>query len=212
MALPVHRASRPATRLGQDLARVRGLAAGRAVPLAAVLDSMDERGFALAVVLLTFPFVLPVPMMGLATPVGAALAFAAMGLVLGRAPRIPAALGRVPVAPRALDLLGVRLDALVGRARILVQPRLAFMLGRGMRVPLGLSLLVGAVILALPIPLPLSNFFPAAAILLLAAGHVEGDGLLVLLGHLATWSVCAGMWLVSGAVWSALVRAAGWLP
>ena len=60
-----------------------------------------------------------------------------------------------------------------------------------MRIPLGVSLFVAAVVLGLPIPLPLSNFFPAVAILLLAVGVLEGDGLLVAAGHGATLAVCA---------------------
>lgn len=60
-----------------------------------------------------------------------------------------------------------------------------------MRIALGLSLFTAAVVLGLPIPLPLSNFFPAVAIILLAVGVLEGDGLLVLAGHAATLAVCA---------------------
>jgi hypothetical protein len=71
------------------------------------------------------------------------------------------------------------------------RPRIPFMMGRVMRIALGLSLFTAAVVLGLPIPLPLSNFFPAVAIILLAAGVLEGDGLLVLAGHVATLAVCA---------------------
>jgi hypothetical protein len=53
------------------------------------------------------------------------------------------------------------------------------------------SLFVAAVVLGMPIPLPFSNFFPAVAIILLAVGVLEGDGLLVAAGHTATLAVCA---------------------
>ena len=148
-------------------------------------------GFALVLLLATFPFVLPFPTLGLATPVGFALALAALGLVVGRPAALPASLGALEIGPKAL----ARATAVVSRATWLLarvaRPRLPFMMARVMRIALGLSLFTAAVVLGLPIPLPLSNFFPAVAIILLAAGMIEGDGLLVLAGHVATLAVCA---------------------
>jgi hypothetical protein len=177
--------------LTADLARV--CAASHAAPLrlSDVLSSADDRGFALVLLLATFPFVLPFPTLGLATPVGFALALAAFGLVLGRPAVLPSTLGALEIGPAAL----ARASAIVSRATWVLarvtRPRLPFMLGRAMRIALGLSLFVAALVLGLPIPLPLSNFFPAVAILLLATGMLEGDGLLVLAGHVATFVVCA---------------------
>jgi hypothetical protein len=194
MRLPEPAAGRPATRLAGDLARLRGLAGGRAVPLSAVVEALDERGFALAVLLLSFPFVLPIPMLGLATPVGCALAAAALGFARGRRAALPGVLGRLPLDPRTLDAMARRVD----RAAGLLRPRLGFMLCGRMRAAAGVSLFVGALALAAPVPLPASNFFPAAAMILLAAGLVEGDGLVVLLGHAATAVVCGVAWAASG--------------
>ena len=174
--------------------------------LSDVLHGSDDRGFALVLVLATLPFVLPFPTLGLATPVGFALALAALGLVLGRPAALPASLGALPIGPAALN----RATAVVSRAAWVLaritRPRMAFMMGSRaggpggshaappcsiMRIVLGVSLVIAAVVLGLPIPLPLSNFFPAVAIILLAVGMLEGDGLLVLAGHAATLIVCA---------------------
>jgi hypothetical protein len=80
-----------------------------------------------------------------------------------------------------------------------------------MRIALGLSLAAAALVMALPLPLPASNFFPAVAILMLSLGLVEGDGLLVALGHVVTTAVGAGLYLASDAVWSAVRHAVLWL-
>jgi len=181
----------PRLRLTEDLARVCAASHTGPLRLSEVLSSADDRGFALVLLLATFPFVLPFPTLGLATPVGFALALAALGLVLGRPAALPASLGALEIGPKAL----ARATAVVSRATWLLariaRPRLPFMMGRVMRIGLGLSLFTAAVVLGLPIPLPLSNFFPAVAIILLAAGMIEGDGLLVLAGHVATLAVCA---------------------
>jgi hypothetical protein len=168
--------------------------------------SADDRGFALVLLLATFPFVLPFPTLGLATPIGFALALAALGLVVGRPAALPASLGAVEIGPAAV----ARAASVVSRATWalarVTRPRLPFMMGRAMRVFLGLSLFTSAFVLGLPIPLPLSNFFPAVAIILLAAGMLEGDGLLVLAGHAATLVVCAVLGLSCTTVFALATR------
>ena len=178
-------------RLTADLARVRAASDAGPLRVSDVLCSTGDRGFALVLLLTTFPFVLPFPTLGLATPVGFALALAALGLVAGRPAALPSSLGALSISPAVL----ARASSVVSRAAWVLarisRPRMAFAMGGSMRIALGLSLFVAAVVLGLPIPLPLSNFFPAVAILLLATGVLEGDGLLVLAGHVATLVVCA---------------------
>ena len=192
------------SRLADDVHRLREAAAGEALPLSRALAVLDDRGHALALFFLTLPFVLPMPTLGLALPVGAFLAVAGLGLALGRPPVLPASLQRVAVGPRALAHLAAGLSALRRASGGAVRPRLPWMVRGPMRVALGLSLCAAALVLALPLPLPMSNFFPALAILLLSAGVIEGDGLLVAAGHAATAAVAGGLYLASSAVWAGL--------
>jgi hypothetical protein len=72
---------------------------------------------------------------------------------------------------------------------------------------IGLGIIIASLGLMLPLPIPFSNSIPAWAVVLLAIGRMEQDGLLVLLGHLtvvATW-----VWIgLGGAV---TVRTVQWL-
>ena len=189
--MPLSNPEPSSPRLTADLARVCAASLAGPLRLADVLGGAGDRGFALVLLLTTFPFVLPFPTLGLATPVGFALALAAFGLVLGRPAALPSSLGGLALSAAVVS----RAAAVVSRASWVLarvaRPRMPFMMGPLMRIALGVSLVVAAVILALPIPLPLSNFFPAVAILLLAVGMLEGDGLLVAAGHAATLVVCA---------------------
>ena len=86
---------------------------------------------------------------------------------------------------------------LTGAARIarelekFVRPRLAFLhIGPGMRRLIGVGVITAGLALMLPLPIPFSNNIPAWAVMLLAIGMMEKDGLCVLLGHLtviAAW-------------------------
>ena len=71
----------------------------------------------------------------------------------------------------------------------------------------GLGLLLGAVLLIFPLGLvPFSNTLPAWAMLLLAAGLVQRDGVLILLGYLfllgtIVYFAALGIGVLTGAGW-----------
>jgi hypothetical protein len=199
-------------RLHHHLQHLLATSGGQAVPVSRVVAQADDRGYALAVLLLTIPFVLPMPTLGMALPIGSFLALAGLTLALGRHPVLPGFLRRRRIAYPALQALArVSRAQAGGPSRSFLRPRLGFMLAGPGRSALGLSMAVAAVILALPLPLPLSNFFPAAAILLLALGMLEGDGLMVLAGHVAAAAVGVGLYLASGAVVAGAQRALAWV-
>ena len=204
-------ASTTGPRLADDLAHLMTLADGRALPIARVMSAMDDRGYALALLFLAFPFVLPIPSLGMSAPVGFFLALTGLALARGGTPSLPAFLQRREIAYPALKAIA----AAVARARRvsgrLVRPRLGPVTSGPARAVIGLSLCCAAVILALPIPLPLSNFFPAAAILMLALGLLEGDGLMVMAGHAATVGLCVGLYLAWDAAQMGATRLLTWV-
>ena len=53
-----------------------------------------------------------------------------------------------------------------------------------MRQLIGVGIIIAGLALMLPLPIPFSNNIPAWAIVFLAIGMMEKDGLFVLLGHL----------------------------
>lgn len=187
------------------------LADGRALPIGRVLASMEERGYALALLFLAFPFVLPIPSLGMSAPIGFFLALTGLALVRGGTPSFPDFLQRREIAYPALRAVARALDRARRVSGRFVRPRLRGALSGPALSAVGLSLCGAALVLALPIPLPLSNFFPAAAILMLALGLLEGDGLLVIAGHVVTVGLCAGLYLAWGAALMGVERALAWV-
>src|SRR5258707_5349943 len=92
-------------RLADDLAHLMVLADGRALPIARVMSAMEDRGYALALLFLAFPFVLPIPSLGMSAPVGFFLALAGLALARGAAPSLPAFLQRREIAYPALKAI-----------------------------------------------------------------------------------------------------------
>src|SRR5437764_9998670 len=89
-------------RLADDLARLVALADGEALPIGRVLATMEDRGYALALLFLAFPFVLPIPSLGMSAPIGFFLALAGLALARGGTPALPAFLERRHIAYPAL--------------------------------------------------------------------------------------------------------------
>jgi hypothetical protein len=108
---------------------------------------------------------------------------------------LPRFVGQRRLPPERMGPLLASAARLARRLEGLVRPRLAFLhAGPGMARLAGLGVALAGLGLMLPLPIPFSNALPAWAVVLLAMGLMERDGLFVLLGHL---TVLAG-WLFIG--------------
>jgi hypothetical protein len=192
----------PGDRLHVALRRVLEATPARSVPLSAVLDGVSGPAHGVALLLLALPFLQPMPTLGLAYPIGLAIAALGLAVAFGRRPGVPLFVSRRHVRRELLH--GMALVAERAARLLPARARLGFMLAPLPRCLAGLSLACAGLLLFLPIPLPLSNFVPAVAILLLASGLLEGDGVLVAAGHLAN----AGSCLLLYASWSVLAERA----
>ncbi len=151
-----------------------------------LLGQLDDQGLMLFCIFLTIPFLLPIQIPDLSTVFCLPVAFIAVGLTMNRVPTFPAWLmeRRIPSARLVVILEhGARLFA---RIEQIVRPRWSILThSAAIKRVTGLLLLLAAGLLMLPLILPFSNFFPTLAILLLAVGILQRDGLFILGGYLA---------------------------
>lgn len=97
---------------------------------------------------------------------------------------LPTKLFSIPVSETIVNFMGGMMKRTYRWKRKLVRPRLLVLVdGAKGEAIAALGLIVGAILLAVPLPLvPLGNTFPALAILFFAAGWSERDGVLTVLG------------------------------
>ena len=171
-------------KLSAELANLRARAGERAVTLREVLYVLGSRAYLVLVVLLALPFVAPVSIPGLSTPFGLAIALIALRLSLGQRPLLSKKLQRKTLPAGFLTkLFGVAGKVLQFLEKFL-RPRLTVLTDTRLLQQLHAGLmLLAAITLLLPLPIPLTNTFPAWAILLLAAGLLERDGVFILAGY-----------------------------
>jgi hypothetical protein len=175
--------------------------------LRALLERIGEQGLLLFTVILCIPFLFPVGPPGISTAFGIVILLIGWGVARNRVPWLPDRL-----LDRPLPVASVRPVLLKGRdvcrrLERVVRPRwLRITAGEAVNVAHGSALVFAALVLMAPLPfVPFSNTLPGVAILLLALGMAERDGLLVLAGYgvLLFATVYVGG-MVSGLVWAAL--------
>lgn len=169
--------------LSDDLQAVLEHAAGNAVTVGELTDVLRERGLAMVLIVITFPFLIPIPTMGLSAPVGLAVVIYGACVALNVKPWLPGLLARRQISYAMLKKAIGFACRWVRLAEKLLKPRLKFMLWPGINIPIGLSLIFCGVFMSLPLPIPFTNAIPALAILLLLAGLIERDGVFVLAGQ-----------------------------
>lgn len=138
----------------------------------------------LLVLLLALPFITPIPLPGLSTPFGLAIAAIALRLSLGQRPWLPMKFQRKQLpAGFFRKLFGVA-ERVLGFFEKFLRPRVTWVTDTPLLAQLhALLMLLAAVVLLLPLPIPFTNSFPAWTILLVAAGLLERDGLFILAGY-----------------------------
>jgi hypothetical protein len=150
-----------------------------------LLAMIGEQGMLFACIIMTIPFLTPIPLPGVSTVFGALIMLIAVGVTLNRLPWMPGMLLSRPIASGQLSKVLERGASLFDRVERFIRPRLLAMTHKATTNRLnGIMLFFGGALLIAPLPvLPLSNFLPGWGILLLAAGMIQRDGVFVLVGY-----------------------------
>ena len=154
---------------------------GDALTVGALVDKAAEAGFGFLIGVLAL---IAIPFVGLSTPFGLAIVLLGVQLMLGRRqPWLPARARRRALKMTMLDrVLGIlarrtRWLAKLSRRRweTVIRPRL-----------IGLGIVLLAIGLALPLPIPGSNLIFLVPLFIYSLGVLERDGVWIAVGHACT--------------------------
>ncbi|MBL8148166.1 MAG: exopolysaccharide biosynthesis protein [Anaerolineae bacterium] len=151
-----------------------------------LLSTVGEHSMLLLCIILTIPFLTPIPLPGVSTIFGAIVMLIAVGIILNRLPWLPRQVLDRPISSEQMGKVMQRGSQLSARIERFVKPRLMVLSATTTvnRIN-GLLLLLGGTMLILPLPfIPLSNMIPGYGILFLAIGMLQRDGLMILFGYL----------------------------
>jgi hypothetical protein len=176
-------------KLSDALQRLLREAAGKPMKIREMIEILKGRGLQMMIVLLCLPFLSPVTIPGISTPFGLAIALCGLRIAFGHKPWLPATILNRTISYHALEKMVHAGCRIYGKVEKVLRPRLSFFLvGPGMTMLVGMAIAVSGVALSLPIPPPflLTNTIPGFAIVFLALGLMERDGVLILIGHVLT--------------------------
>jgi hypothetical protein len=172
--------------LSQTLLDLIGSIQGPTVTLRALMNRIGEQGLLLVCAVASLPFLIPVSIPGVSTVFGAAIIMVSIAITLNRMPWLPRRiLDRQMDTHRLVPALHKGANV-VSRLDRFVKPRMGGLTNGATVARLnGLAIILAGVLLMFPLGLiPFSNTLPGIAILLLSAGMLQRDGLIVLAGHL----------------------------
>ena len=158
------------------------------VTLADILELIGADSLLLLCIFLTLIFLVPVSIPGVSTVFGAAILLIGISRLFNRKLWLPKRVMRRVISTEKLQAAFARAMKWLRRLERISRPHRMRWLTVGGPVVVfnNLSLILGAVLLMAPFGLiPFSNTLPALAILLLALGLMQRDGVCILLGHLA---------------------------
>jgi hypothetical protein len=191
-------------RLSSDLRDLLREANGRALTLGELEEILKGRGFALFILLLSIPFLSPIPIPGLSMAFGVVVMVLGFRVAFGQKPSLPNFILKRELSHATLERLvklGLKLCAQMEKV---VRPRMHFLQRwPGMLNLIGVGIASGGIQLLLPLPplIPFSNAIPALSVILLTAGMSEQDGLMVLAGYvvnIAAWIYFFMMFALAG--------------
>lgn len=159
-----------------------------------ILDRTRQAGFGFIVALLAL---IAVPFVGLSTPFGLAITFVGIQMMFGLdRPWLPAKLRGHQVSMATLQWLGRRLARWTAGLEHFIRPRFTFMVTGPFWIACGAGIVIQGLALALPLPIPGSNWIFIIPIIVYGIGLLESDGLLIMVCHLITLvEVGLGVWL-----------------
>jgi hypothetical protein len=158
------------------------------VSLAEILDLVGRDSLLILCIFLTLIFMVPVSIPGVSTVFGAAILLIGISRLFNRNLWLPKRVQKRVISTEKLRGAFERAMKWLRRLERISKPhRLRWLtVGGPIGIVNNLSFILGAVLLMAPFGLiPFSNTLPALAILLLALGLLQRDGVCILLGHLA---------------------------
>lgn len=176
--------------LAERLNHLLELAKVQDISVKVAIETLAGKGQAVLLILFSLPFCQPIQIPGFSTPFGILLAFIGLRIAFGHRAWFPKGLLEKKIPYRILKKIASIAIKITEKLRFLISTRWGWLVNNSAsHVFHGLTITALAFILALPLPIPLTNLLAAYPILAFGLGILEDDGLMIAIGYLLAF-VC----------------------
>lgn len=152
-----------------------------------VFKIVGVHGHQVLIIFFCLPFMQPIPFPGLSLPFGIMISFLSLLLLLNIPPKIPQRWKDKKIPQNILIKTTEVADKFLLKVEKILEPRWFFLFNNRFIQIFNTNLVIlNALLLAIPLPIPFSNTVPALVIVLNNFGHLEEDGVLVAISYVMT--------------------------
>ncbi len=156
------------------------------ITLQTIFNIFGNDGHYVIILFLVLPFLQPLPLFGLSTLFGLLIAFVAYLSFIEKPPIIPKRWIHKKLPGSTVLKIAEVSESIFQKIAFILHPRWKGFLKGPFRMTNSALLILNAILLALPLPIPFSNALPAYVIFFQALGHLEEDGLFIVLSYIQT--------------------------
>lgn len=151
-----------------------------------IFDIFGSDGHFILMSFLILPFLQPIPLPGLSTPFGILIMLVAILAYLRKPPWIPKKWSQKKLSAQTILKIAEGSEKVFEKLTKILHPRMKFLFQDPFRLLNTVLLVINALLLSLPLPIPFSNAFPAWSIAFMLLAYLEEDGIFVLLSYIGS--------------------------
>ena len=148
-----------------------------------IINVFGEEGHYLTLLFMILPFLQPIPLFGLSTPFGILIAVIAYFAYVQKPAVIPVKWGAKTIPAKTVLQIAATSEKIFTKVSKIVHPRLPVMFNEPFKTLSFVLIVISALLLSLPLPIPMSNSLPAWMIAINVLANIEDDGVLVILSY-----------------------------
>ena len=174
------------SKLIKHLAEVRNLPL---ITLGLLTNTLKDEALVVMCLISILPFMQPIPIPGVSTVLGFVALLQGFGLMFFRKPLLTQKMKDLKITHEKFEIIlkaATKLTTFTDKISIFPHP---WAKSRTCHFISGLSIVLSAAFLSLPLPIPFSNFVPALSIGFICVGLLEEDIFLVIIGLSITLAV-----------------------
>lgn len=151
-----------------------------------LITSLSTEGVQMLVIILIAPFLLPASIPGSSTPFGILIILLQIAYLRNKSLYLPNFIGKYEIANETVKKLFEILEKALSYVEKISKPRGNFSENKHILKFNSIIIIILAVLLFLPLPIPFTDFVPAVSILVLSVSTLEKDSYLMILGYFFT--------------------------